>query len=113
MTRILHLVLSRWFVPLAIVCGLLSAPLAMASGHAQPSRPAQAMSHCADTGENGSGEHAPVKQFRCLGACIGIAPGAVGLACRVTLPRPVAAIPPAASLTGILIGHDPPPPRAI
>jgi hypothetical protein len=106
--------LRHWLLTLAILSGLLSAPLAMAHERAAPPS-AMTASHCADQGtpasDDGKPAHAPVKQFRCMGACFGVEANVAMLAPRVTPLAPVAAIPAMASLGDIVIAHDPPPPR--
>lgn len=111
MTRSLLLVICRWLVPLGIVSALLCAPVTMASERAQATPRAQAMSHCADMAEQAPADHAPVKRFSCMGACLGFAPHVIGLTIRMAPALPLLTIPPAASLRGIPAAHDPPPPR--
>jgi hypothetical protein len=95
---------------LVIVCGLLFAPLAMASERAHPPGAGQAASHCADMGEDGD-KPVPAKQFRCMGACFGVETGVTRLPQRVAATPIATPIPVATSLGAILIEHELPPPR--
>lgn len=98
----------RFLLTLTIICGLLAAPLAMASERAAAE---QATAHCAQSGKDSS-DHAPVKQFRCMGACFGVEANVTRLAPRIApAPRPVA-IAATPALRNRVIAHDPPPPRA-
>lgn len=104
--------LRRLALTLTIICGLLVAPLAMAGERATPSDGAVATSHCAqDSGQ--PDDRAPPKQFRCMGACFGVEADVLRLPPRLAAPRIAAAIPVAATLTPLVIEHEPPPPRLV
>ncbi|MCP3729838.1 hypothetical protein M9978_05280 [Sphingomonas sp. MG17] len=102
--------MRHWLLTLAILCGMLFAPLAMASERAQPPGASEITSHCADTGEDRD-KPAPAKQFRCMGACFGVEAGVARLPLRVMSSPLAAPIPVIASLDDVVIEHDPPPPR--
>lgn len=100
----------RWLLTLTLLFGLLAAPVAMAEERAQPADAAVMTSHCAEQ-RNDPRDHAPAKQFRCMGACLGVEPA---LAAPLAAPAPVrvhVAIAGAAALTGRAPAQDPPPPR--
>lgn len=104
--------LGRWLLSLAMLVGLLAAPIAMASERVA-SVPA-AVGHCADMAdaEAGKDHPAPAKQFRCMGACIGVTAQPVHLPLRFT-PRPATLHSlPMPALGSVVIAHDPPPPRS-
>lgn len=106
--------LRRWLLTLAILSGLLSAPLAMASERAAPASGVATASHCADMdrGTTADRDHpAPTKQFRCMGACFGVEASVARLPVRTAQTFARGTIPLMPALAGILIGHDPPPPR--
>ncbi|ODP37714.1 hypothetical protein [Sphingomonas turrisvirgatae] len=105
--------LRRWLFTLAVVCGLLLAPLAMA-GERVADAGTVAASHCADMPDSSAADRdhpAPAKQFRCMGACFGVEVGIARLPDRVAHRRAALALPIMPALAGILIDHEPPPPR--
>lgn len=102
--------MRRWFFTLAILCGMLLAPLSMASERTQPVAHSQAASHCAQD-DRDTGKKAPAKPFRCMGACFGIETPALHLPRRVAAPHATPPIAPAAAPRDAPIAHDPPPPR--
>jgi len=101
--------LPRWILTLALTCGMLLAPLAMAAARAQPPGPDQATSHCAQSAD--TDQHAPAKPLRCVGACSAIEVGVVRLAARTDAALLAPALPQLASPHGILLERDTPPPR--
>lgn len=101
--------LPRWILMLALTCGMLLAPFAMAAARAQPPAAEPAASHCAEMAD--TEQHAPSKPLRCIGACSAIEVGVVRLAARTDVILPVPALPRLASPHGILLERDTPPPR--
>lgn len=109
--------LGRWLLTLALLFGLLAAPVAMASERVAPVPAAVAVGHCADLADagdvkGGKDRPAPAKQFRCMGACIGVTAQPIHLPLRLT-PRPATLHSlPMPALGSVVIAHDPPPPRS-
>ncbi len=100
----------RWLLTCALICGMLLAPLAMATARAHAPDPGQAASsHCAPSAD--ADQHAPAQPSRCMGACAAVEIGVPRLATRAA-PMPTA-LPRAtmASLPGVLLERDTPPPR--
>lgn len=101
--------LPRWILMLALTCGMLLAPLAMAAARAQPPGAEPAASHCAEVAD--TDQHAPAKPLRCIGACSAIEVGVVRLAARTDVISQALALPQLASPQGVLLERDTPPPR--
>ncbi len=100
--------LPRWLLALALMCGMLFAPVAMAAACMPMPSAGHAASHCAGGDAH---QHGPAKQFHCMGACSGVE---VEIARFVTpMASPIAAIPIpiAPSPRGVLPKLDSPPPR--
>lgn len=100
--------MPRWILSLALLCGMLFAPIAMATACAPMPSAAQGAGHCA--GDDGD-EHAQTKQFQCMGACSGIEVGIARFAARMASPLVAIPIPTASSLSDVLLERDTPPPR--
>lgn len=104
--------LLRLVFCLALFLGMAFAPVAMAAPRAHHAQTA-ASPHCAQQQQEEEGqEHAPAKQFRCMGGCSAVEAGVTRLAVRTASPLAAAPIPVATSLGGILLDRDTPPPRA-
>lgn len=99
----------RWLLTLALICGFLFAPLVMSAARAHAMSEVPAASHCAGGGD--VDQHAPTKQFRCMGGCSAVEADVPRLAVRAVLmpiDLPISTTP---SLGSVLPEHDTPPPR--
>lgn len=102
------LLLPRWLLGLALVCGMFFTPLTMATARAMSPAADQTASHC--TGGDAA-QHPMAKQLLCLGACSGIEVGVAQLTARLAAPLAAIPIPAVSSLSDILLERATPPPR--
>jgi hypothetical protein len=101
-------ILRRVCLYLALLCGMLFAPISMASESTSAPDTHQIAGHCADAAPD---QQAPAKQFHCMGGCSGIEASVTRFPARIASPLIAIPIPTAASLGAILLERDTPPPR--
>jgi len=99
--------LPRWLLSLALLCGMLLAPVAMAAACAPLPQADRAATHCAESGR----QHRPAKQLCCTGVCWGVEVGIARFPIRLAAPLATIPIPTTSSLGGILLERATPPPR--
>ena len=98
----------RWLLGLALICGMLFAPVAMASGCMAPPTGSQITSPCE---ESHAKQQVPSKQCHCVGACSVTDIARTNFAGRIKTPLTTIPIPVALSLGDAPLERETPPPR--
>ncbi len=100
--------LPRWLLGLALICGMLFAPVAMASGCMAMQTGSQITSPCE---ENHAKQQVPSKQCHCVSACSVTDIARTNFAGRMKMPLTNIPIPLALSLGDAPLERETPPPR--
>ena len=100
--------LLRWLLNLALICGMLFTPMAMVNA-CTPKLSVETV--IGNHVEHDPDQHATTKQVHCMGCWSIIEVGITAFPERMAPPRSAAPTPAIASLDGVLLERDTPPPR--